>query len=464
MPPVPATSGDSATHEAPKPAEGSAPTTDEHQAGEGGAIPSGTSHPDPAHDEYHHHDEYHDPHQHDPHHDYHYDEYHHQHHDHHAGESGGAGYASGGHPPEEPVDPLYAPDEDGGGPIKSFLEHLEDFRWVIIKCATAILVTMTVCLLGANYLVAVLKWPLKRAAHITTDKRQYVSVEFGPKQVMYFRTTNNAAIPGFLLPTNKFVELRFAPVTITNDGRALTVLSLKVSRTDDELPPDRELPLVYKSPADPFLASLKIGFFGGLLIALPVVLFFIAQFIFPALKPRELKYLKKAIYPATALFITGLCLCYFVILPLALKAAEQYSNWMGVEMQFWHADDYFSFCTKFMLGMGLGFEMPVILLALVKIGLLDHKKLASWRRYMVLINLILGALLTTPEVLTQVLMFVPLQFLYEVTIWVAWYWEQENRELARKRAVFVVGGIIIAIELIWLAIQFGVPWLRQHGQ
>jgi sec-independent protein translocase protein TatC len=103
---------------------------------------------------------------------------------------------------------------------------------------------------------------------------------------------------------------------------------------------------------------------------------------------------------------------------------------MGVQMPEWRAETYFSFVTKFMLGMGLGFEMPVVLLALVKIGILDYRKLASFRRYMIVVNLVLGALLTTPEVLTQVLMFVPLQILYEASVWIAWYWERKEKKKA----------------------------------
>ena len=84
-----------------------------------------------------------------------------------------------------------------------------------------------------------------------------------------------------------------------------------------------------------------------------------------------------------------------------------------------------------MLGMGLGFELPVVLLALVKVGVLDYRKLAGLsRRYMIIANLILGALLTTPEVFTQVIMAVVLQVLYKVSVWVAWYWERQERRRA----------------------------------
>jgi sec-independent protein translocase protein TatC len=81
-----------------------------------------------------------------------------------------------------------------------------------------------------------------------------------------------------------------------------------------------------------------------------------------------------------------------------------------------------------MLGMGLGFEQPVVLLALVKIGILDYAKLKAFRKFMIIINLILGAILTTPEVVTQILLAVPLQILYEVSVWIAWYWERQDRK------------------------------------
>ena len=83
-----------------------------------------------------------------------------------------------------------------------------------------------------------------------------------------------------------------------------------------------------------------------------------------------------------------------------------------------------------MFGMGAGFELPVVLLALVKIGLLDYAKLSSMRRYMIVGNLILGALLTTPEPFTQVIMAIALQLLYETSVWIAWYWERQEKRRA----------------------------------
>jgi sec-independent protein translocase protein TatC len=188
--------------------------------------------------------------------------------------------------------------------------------------------------------------------------------------------------------------------------------------------------LIYLDPSAPFLSSLHLAFFAGILLAAPFIFYFVAQFVMPALKLKEKKYVLRAFGVGIGLFVAGVCFCYFVVLARALKFAEVFALWMGVKVPEWRAETYFSFVTKFMLGMGLGFELPVVLLALVKIGILDYAKLSALRRYMVVINLVLGALLTTPEVFTQVVMAVVLQALYEVSVWIAWYWERRDKQRA----------------------------------
>src|SRR5436189_34998 len=101
------------------------------------------------------------------------------------------------------------------------------------------------------------------------------------------------------------------------------------------------------------------------------------------------------------LFALGVCFCYFILMPVALAASVLYSNWLGFEANQWRAEEYISFVCKFMLGMGIGFQMPVVLLTLVKIGILSYAGLSKMRRYMIVINLVLCALLTTPVVYTQ---------------------------------------------------------------
>jgi sec-independent protein translocase protein TatC len=161
------------------------------------------------------------------------------------------------------------------------------------------------------------------------------------------------------------------------------------------------------------------------------------------------------------LFVAGVAFCYFLLMPVALAAAQMYSHWLGLGAFQWRAEEYISFVCKFMLGMGLGFELPVVVLTLVKIGVLDYHVLSRARRYMIIINLFLGAVLTTPEVITQLVMFVPLQVLYEITVWIAWYWDQPDRGRARRRLLLVGIILLLIAGLVWAGCYYGLPLVRR---
>ena len=195
-----------------------------------------------------------------------------------------------------------------------------------------------------------------------------------------------------------------------------------------------KIDLINLSPVGGFIVALQVALYGGLLLASPFVFYFVAGFIFPALKMREKYYVYRGLGFGLCLFFLGVSFCYFVLLPVALSASVLYSNWLGFQANQWRAEDYISFVCKFMLGMGVGFQMPVVLLTLVRIGVLSYSSLSKMRKYMIVINLILGAVLTTPEVITQVLMAIPLQLLYEISVWIAWYWERRDRKRAEKAA------------------------------
>jgi sec-independent protein translocase protein TatC len=285
---------------------------------------------------------------------------------------------------------------------------------------------MCVCLFGVHKLVAILKWPLDRAAAIRLSTNQQVTVELGTNRLGTFALSTNQ-LGSLNLGTQGDVTLQLEPVQVGNQQ----LLGVRVV-PQQTAPKGPEL--IFLDPASPFLSSLHLAFFGGLLLASPFVFYFVGQFVMPALKIREKKYFLRAVAIGSCLFFAGVFLAYFFVMPRALKFAEQFALWMGVRVLDWRAETYFSFVVKFMLGMGLGFELPVFLLALVKIGVLNYRKLASMRRYMIVGNLIIGALLTTPEVYTQVIMAVVLQALYEVSVWIAWYWERQQRRRAALSA------------------------------
>ncbi|MCP5525843.1 MAG: twin-arginine translocase subunit TatC [Verrucomicrobiales bacterium] len=326
--------------------------------------------------------------------------------------------------PEEPL--LDEEQEEGGGPVKSFLEHLEDLRWVLIKVVASVLIAMTACLFGAGYMVKFLKAPLEEMRRFKPRAEHQITVWFGTNLLETFYVETNV-VGSLRLGTNKAVALGLRPVSV--DGHQVLALDA-LAEAPGEVPAGPGPKLIFLDPVAPFLSSLKIAFFGGLVVAAPFVLLFIGQFVAPALKIKEKKYFSQALFFGIGLFLLGAAFCYFVMVPVALRTAEAYSFWMGVSVVDWRAETYFSLVVMFMLAMGLGFELPVVLLALVKIGILDYPTLAAGRKYSIVICVTVAALLTPPDVITQILMAIPLQILYEITVWIAWYWHRRDKKRA----------------------------------
>ena len=325
---------------------------------------------------------------------------------------------------EEPeAERLDVPEEEEGGPIKSFLEHLEDLRWVLIKSLACAGVAMVVCFFAGNYLFKVLEWPLRRAP-MGRPKEALVRVMLGTNQLGVFPVGTNNALAS-LAGTNQYVRMNLGIVDSgTNTLLGVTVLP----ENEAAFPAGPPIDIVSLGPAAAFIVATKLAFFGGLVVSSPFIFYFVAQFVFPALKIREKRYTFRGLVFGIGLFLTGVAFCYFVMMPVALAVSAKYAEWFGFKANQWRAEEYISFVCKFMLGMGLGFEMPVVLLTLVKIGLLSYGILKSARRYVIVIAFVLGAVLTTPEVITQVLMAVPLLVLYEISVWIAWYWERQEKK------------------------------------
>ena len=138
-----------------------------------------------------------------------------------------------------------------------------------------------------------------------------------------------------------------------------------------------KIDLINLSPAGGFVVAFQVALYGGVVLASPFIFYFVAAFVFPALKMRERKYVYRGLVIGVGLFLTGVAFCYFILMPVALAAAQMYSQWLGFGAFQWRAEDYISFVCKFMLGMGLGFELPVVILTLVKIGVLNYRMLSK---------------------------------------------------------------------------------------
>jgi sec-independent protein translocase protein TatC len=174
--------------------------------------------------------------------------------------------------------------------------------------------------------------------------------------------------------------------------------------------------------------AMRIVFWGGLIVALPLIALSVAYFVFPGLTRRERRVITRATAFAALLFALGVAMGCFVTLPVALRVMFRVNRWMGVSCTFVQLSDYVGFVMRLLLAFGLTFQLPVILLALGSIGLVTSTQLRDKRRHVIVALMILAMFLTPPDPLTLILMATPLAVLYEFCIWTVWAWERRERQ------------------------------------
>lgn len=179
-------------------------------------------------------------------------------------------------------------------------------------------------------------------------------------------------------------------------------------------PPDMNL--VILAPTEGFMISVKVALFAGLVLALPFVAYEFWRFIVPGLLSKEKKLVPPIVFFTVLCFILGAAFSYFLILRYALKFLlnfqEQTENMIAI-------GKYLGFVVTLILVFGIVFELPVMSFFLSRIGLLTPDFLRTKRRYGIVIIFIVAALLTPPDVMTQLMLAVPLIVLYEISIWVS---------------------------------------------
>ncbi len=175
---------------------------------------------------------------------------------------------------------------------------------------------------------------------------------------------------------------------------------------------DNKLKLIALSPTENFTTFMRVALFSGIALAMPVLLYEIYAYIDPALYPNERRFIRWTGLPVLGLFILGMAFCYFILLPNAIKFLISFGSDV-IDNQL-RASDYISFVTTFILGVGLVFEVPVIIYALVRVGVVSRAWLAKQRRYVFLLAFIIGAVITpTPDPFNQTLVAIPMYLLWE---------------------------------------------------
>ncbi len=163
-----------------------------------------------------------------------------------------------------------------------------------------------------------------------------------------------------------------------------------------------------------FFVALKVSFFAAIVAALPIILSQIWLFIAPGLYAHEKKMILPFIIGGTVMFLVGVLFAYYIVTPFGFDFLITFGSFKFTPLI--NIEDYVGFFTKIMFGFGLAFELPVFSYFLALLGLVDDKQMTGFFKYAIVIIFIVAALLTPPDVLTQLLMAGPLIILYGFSI------------------------------------------------
>lgn len=192
--------------------------------------------------------------------------------------------------------------------------------------------------------------------------------------------------------------------------------------------------LIYTAVFEAFFVEIKVAFFAALMISFPIIANQLWQFVAPGLYAKEKKAFAPFLFLTPFLFATGAALAYYVAMPLALRFLLGYQgNIAGVQQDALPGvGNYLDFVTRFMFGFGVAFLLPVLLMLLEKAGLVTRQQLKSGRRYAIVVAFVIAAVLTPPDVVSQLLLAVPLVLLYELSLIAIWFTERKRAREAAK--------------------------------
>jgi sec-independent protein translocase protein TatC len=180
------------------------------------------------------------------------------------------------------------------------------------------------------------------------------------------------------------------------------------------------------APADPFIGFMKISLISGLIVSSPWVFYHLWMFVAAGLYLSERRYVHIAVPFSTALFIIGALFFLFVVAPISLGFFLSFGNWMGV-LPNWTFQKYISFVTTLMLVFGLGFQTPVAIFVLNRTGLVSIEALKKSRKYVIIAMFALAAIVTPPDVISQITLAIPLYALFELGILLSWFAERKKK-------------------------------------
>jgi sec-independent protein translocase protein TatC len=252
----------------------------------------------------------------------------------------------------------------------SFLEHLEELRWHIIRSVIAIVVMMILAFMFKSFI--------------------FDNVILGPKSPDFF--------------TNRML-CKLGHLNIF--GHQLNISALCINT--------KELNLINIKMAGQITTHIMVALVAGLIMAFPVVIHEFWRFFRPALHTNEAQYARGAVLASTLLFFTGVLFGYYLLAPLSIHFLSSYVISEDVVNQI-NIRSYIGTITSICLATGIIFELPIIAFFLTKIGIITPAFMRKYRKHAIVVIFIVAAIITPPDVFSQILVCIPLLLLYEVSI------------------------------------------------
>lgn len=182
--------------------------------------------------------------------------------------------------------------------------------------------------------------------------------------------------------------------------------------------PPMSLSIINLNLSGQFMTDMTVSMFAGLILGSPIIIYQLWQFIMPALYVKERRYARRAVFVMSFLFIIGVLFSYYLMVPWTLNFLGTYQVSTMVVNQI-SLSSYISTVTSTILGVGIVFELPVVVYVLAKIGIITPGLLKNNRKYAFVIILIVAAIITPPDVFSQLIVTIPLYALYEISVIVA---------------------------------------------
>jgi sec-independent protein translocase protein TatC len=305
----------------------------------------------------------------------------------------------------------------------SLVEHLTELRVRLIVALVAFCAATAVCMWQNHTLLDVLNRPLDR------------TVSHGSKDPLVQGARYDQAVKRFLLQ-DAAVSRRLALRQQDAQTRAALLALARSSRQAAALAPKVQARRpVTLGVGEPFMETLKVSAYAGLLLALPLILYELYAFILPAFSPREREVAIPAMLGIPFLFVAGVVFGYFTVVPRAIQFLQNFNtDSFDVLIQ---AQPYYKFVILLLAAMGLLFQIPIGIVAVTRMGIITPRQLSKNRRYAILVIAVIAMVLPGQDPVTMSLLMLPMYVLYEGSILFAWLLDRRarRREAAEDVAV-----------------------------